>query len=806
VSTKLEVSFDWENQRMPGKATITFHPHFYPTDTLTLDAKGFDIHKIEMVTANGNKPLHYTYDSSLLNIFLDRMYTRNENYTLFIDYTAKPNERKTTGGSLAITDTKGLYFINPKGEELNKPKQIWTQGETEYNSAWYPTIDKPDMKTTIEISMTVDTQYVTLSNGLMIDSHNNGNGTRTDHWKLDQPIAPYLVMMAVGKFSIIKDKWRNIDVNYYVEPKYAPFAKEIFGDTPDMIEFYSKKLGVDFPWPKFSQIVVRDFVSGAMENATAVVHYDALEQTHREMIDGKHEDIICHELFHHWFGDLVTCESWANLPLNESFADFSESLWLGHRYGKDEGDYHMYNGLQQYLNSAKKVEVPLIRYYYKDKENMFDANSYQKGGNVLNMLRNYVGDDAFYKSLNLYLTANKYKTGEIHQLRLAFEEVTGEDLNWFFNEWFLSKGNPDVVIDYSYNDSSHTAYVGIEQVQAIENKLPVFRMPLKVDIYFGDTVKHYNIVVDKEDQIFSFPAYSKPDLINVDADKSIVWSKVDNNPDSAFMFQYFHAPLVLDRLEAVEHFKGVNGNVSSEVLMAALHDKFWRIRKECINEIDLAASRAVQFDIINLAKADPSTEVRAAALKKLGDLNNKSLLSLFANAMKDSSYLVLETALDAISTASPDTAFEIAKNLKNESEEKIVSAVAPIFAATGDREYSDWFLSRLKNQEGYAKFTLYIVYGRFLSRMDEETQNKGLLFLYTAAVTDEPWTSRYGAMNAIGIIRKGLQDEKDKFTGSVNSDNAKIAAIESRINAISLKMYEIQMQETDKTLKSMYSR
>ncbi len=265
VHTKLAVSFDYDKAYLYGKEWVTLQPHFYPTDSLTLDAKGMDIHQVALVKGSENMPLKYNYENELkLHIHLDKTYEKGEQYTIYIDYTAKPDELKVSG-SRAIQSAKGLYFINPKGTVPNKPIQIWTQGETESNSCWFPTIDHPDQKTTEEIDMAVPDKYVTLSNGVMTEQHKNGDGTRTDIWKLDKPNAPYLFMMAVGDFIKTEDHWKNIPVDYYLEPAYAPYARQIFGNTPEMIDYFSKILKYNFPWPKYAQIVVRDYVSGAME-------------------------------------------------------------------------------------------------------------------------------------------------------------------------------------------------------------------------------------------------------------------------------------------------------------------------------------------------------------------------------------------------------------------------------------------------------------------------------------------------------------------------------------------------------------
>ena len=432
VHTRLDVKFDYDKAYMYGKAWITLKPHFYPTDTLALDAKGMDIKRVAIVKGTAMNNLKYDYDGMILDIKLDKTYKGGEKYTIYIDYTSKPNEY-TGKGSAAITDAKGLYFINPKGEEKDKPTQIWTQGETEATSVWCPTIDKPNQKTTQEISMTVPGKYVTLSNGKLTTQKTNADGTRTDTWKMDQPHAPYLFFMGVGDYAVIKDTYKGKEVSYYVEKQYASVAKKIFGNTPEMMAFFSKALGVEYPWVKYAQMTARDYVSGAMENTTATLHQESAQQDARELIDGNAwESTIAHELFHQWFGDLVTTESWSNLTLNESFANYSETLWDEYKYGKDAGAAQNYNDMQGYLQSQSDKK-DLVRHYYTDKEAMFDAVSYNKGGRILHMLRNYVGDSAFYKALNLYLNENKYKSAEAHQLRLAFEEITGRDLNWFWN-------------------------------------------------------------------------------------------------------------------------------------------------------------------------------------------------------------------------------------------------------------------------------------------------------------------------------------------------------------------------------------
>ncbi|MEP6949371.1 MAG: M1 family metallopeptidase [Ginsengibacter sp.] len=692
VHTKLDVSFDYNKAWMFGKEWVTIHPHFYSTDSLTLDAKGMEIKEIAMMKGNSKIPLKYSYDSMQLRITLDKLYKGGENYTIYLNYVSRPNGLKVKG-SEAITDARGLYFINPKGEEEGKPVQIWTQGETESNSAWFPTIDKPNQKTTEEIYMTVPSKYVTLSNGLLMSQKKNADGTRTDYWKMDLPHAPYLFFMGVGDYVIVKDKYKNIPVDYYVEKEYAPFAKKIFGETPAMIGFYEKITGIPYPWPKYDQIVGRDYVSGAMENTTATLHQESAYQNARQLVDGNSwEDVIAHELFHQWFGDLVTTESWSNITLNESFADYSETLWDTYRHGKDAGDEHIEENRETYLGNPADASKNLVRFYYSNKEDVFDQVSYPKGGAILHMLHDYVGDSAFFKSLNLYLTTNKFKSAEAQQLRLAFEEVTGRDLNWFWNQWYYGSGQPDLTINYDY--SNNKARVIIEQTQATGK---IFKLPVTIDVYSeGSSKKRYKVWVENKTDTFYFASDKKPSLINVDADKVLLVKKTDNKSAEEFEQQYKYAGNYLDRKEALEYFAA---NKLSN-LANGLNDKYYGLRLLTLEKIDQAKGYTVPtvLSVIEqIADKDPNKKVQAKALEILVKQGDKKYEPLFTKYVNDSSYSVSGAALDGLIKLEPSGAYTLAKKYSNDSRGKLGSVATKVIMENATEDDFNIILDNYKN-------------------------------------------------------------------------------------------------------------
>ncbi len=677
VHTKLKVDFNFSNKTMNGEAWITAKPHFYSANTITLDAKSMLIDKVIL----DNKNLEFTYNDFYLTINLPKTYTKDEEFIIYVKYTARPEKVKDRESKI-ITDAKGLYFINTDEKDKNKPIQIWTQGETEANSAWFPTIDAPNQKTTQEIYITVPDKYQTLSNGDLVSQTKTGSN-RTDYWKLDKKHSPYLAFIGVGEFEIIKDTYKNIPVNYYVEKAYAPYAKDIFGLTPEMIGFFEDKLGVAFPWNKYSQIVVRDYVSGAMENTTAVVHGEQAYQKPGQLIDNNlQENTIAHEIFHHWFGNLVTSESWSNLTLNESFANYGEYLWRAHKYGKVAAEMHHFEQVEAYKNGQNQSKE-LVRFNYDDQEELFDLVSYNKGGAVLHMLRNYLGDEAFFKGLNTYLNTFKYQTAEVHQLRLIFEELTGKDLNWFFNQWYYGSNHPSIEISYDYNTLRKTVTVNIRQLQ-----YETFKFPFAIDIFEGKNKTRHNVFVEDKDASFTFSYTKQPNLIQVNADNVLICDINENKILSEYIFQLKNADNFAHRREALFQVASKQEDKDAfEALVTAFNDESYQIRMLALQQVDLInkfAKRDAIQKIQELATKDSKTLVKAEAIGTLGKLTDPELQPIFSKALESKSYSVLGKALVSMYYIDKDLAIKKSKELPDEVRKILATPLTQIFIEEKD--------------------------------------------------------------------------------------------------------------------------
>jgi len=710
--TKLKVSFNFENSTMNGEAWITASPRFYSTDKIILDAKSFLIHEVKV---NNNIASYSSVDNKLI-IGLGKLFNKGESYEVYVKYTAQP-EKVRQQGSIAIKDAKGLYFIDPKEEDPEKPTQIWTQGETESSSCWFPTIDAPNQKTSQEIYMTVPSKFMTLSNGTLLNKKENGNGTRTDYWKMDQKHAPYLFFMGVGEFSEIKELWQGMEVNYYVEKEYESVAKDIFGKTPQMLDFFSKITGIAYPWDKYSQIVMRDYVSGAMENTTAVIHAEDAQQTKGQLVDkNEWENTIAHELFHHWFGDLVTAESWSNLTVNESFATYGEYLWLEHAYGKETADEHLYEIMKIYFSSEKE-NLDLVRFNYPHRERMFDPVSYHKGSVILHMLRRYVGDTAFFASLNTYLTDNKYGTAEAHQLRLAFEKVTGKDLNWFFNQWYFGNGHIKLKVNYDYNTLNKTVTVTLKQSGK------VFQFPLTIDIYSKNTKERNDVWISEKEHSFTYAYTELPKLIQVGARHDLLTEITVKKTLDNYLFQYNNANNFVDKLEAIEFLsKQQDQKVVFNTMVQALNDSNPTIQVKALNEIDLfnkynkkSAIKKIEF----LATKSENTLVKAAAIQVLGKLLNPIYTPVFKRGVDAVSFAVVGKSLVALYRIDKEAALLKVNSLTRKQQSELAAPLTNMYIMAQDKSKLS-FIAK------------HVLEGMFLNQDPEIQAKYGEAFMWIA--------------------------------------------------------------------------
>ncbi len=684
IHTSLDLSFDWLKESVMGTATLKLTPLFYTQTDLQIDAVNFDIHQLKV---NGQIVTTYTNADNKIDITLPRPYKKEEELKVEINYTAYPTASRNFKGE-AITSDRGLFFVDSQDTIPGVPRQIWSQGETSYNSRWFPTLDQPNERGTQEIILTVEDTMMTLSNGLLISSTALPGGMRRDQWKLDLPHAPYLTMIAIGQWDKVTEYWRGRPVEYYVDLGYGPSAKAIFANTPEMIEFFSQKLGYDFVWPKYAQMIVKNFVSGAMENTTAVTFNDYIQFKQEDMIeDGTNDYIIAHELFHHWFGDLVTCESWANTTLNEGFANYAEYLWIEHKRGRERADLSRLSELSGYFDQTENTAHPLIQYHYKAENDMFDAHSYNKGGLVLHMLRDLVGDEAFFASLQLYLRQNAYKAAEADDLRQAFEEITGTDLHWFFNQWYFDKGHPVVNSKHAYNANDHLLTIDMVQVQDTQGYRDLFILPIEIAIFHQDSsIEIRKVRMDMKTQSFQFEEMQEPLAVVIDPRDILLAVIHDETPPSEYNIRLMSDALSINhRISALR----MMDDIDPVVLNHLMADTSYTMRALLISHLDEKEDAA---RLNQLAQIETRPEIQYYILESLMGVDDEKAKDVALKLLKTTDRIpVIYACLQAIAAVDVAEASRQYEQFKNNPSPAIYAAGATINAKSGTGLTLDFF-------------------------------------------------------------------------------------------------------------------
>jgi aminopeptidase N len=686
LHSRVSLSFDYTKKTAAGQEWMQVKPYFYGQDTLILDAKSMYIDTVAIQRNSALQVQRFIYENDKLVIPLNRKYSSSDTLSLYIRYVAMPYNAPVNSGT-AVADDRGLYFINTDYKIPGKPAQIWTQGETEANSHWLPTIDKPNERFTAQIELTVPDSFTTLSNGYLKQQIPLAKGFRKDIWVMDQPIQTYAYMLTVGRFVKVEDEsWNGKPVDYYVEPEYEQYAKRMFQHTPEMIDFFSRITGVPYPWNKYSQIVVRDYVSGAMENTTASLYGEFMNQNFREMADKDYEDIVSHELFHQWFGDYVTAESWSNITLSESFANYGEQLWRRYKYGYANAEELAYEDLQQYLTASRNSDPELVRYYYKTPDDVFDRISYQKGGAILKYLHGLIGDEAFYKAMNIYLTKNALSSAEAAQWRMAVEEATGKDWNWFFNQWYMRGGHPQLSIDYDYDETNKKVFVSIAQKQK-----DVYTLPLKALVVYNNKIDTIDWMLNKAKLTLSYPYINgEAPVIVPDAFNWLPGTIQENKQLAQWVKQYRLVNNVISKLNALDFIsEKPTATMADSIISLALADtSVWmrttalEVLQNITKESDINKWRnKVQFIAMN----DASTKPKAAAFILLGKWKTKSVRNEMIEALSSNSYQVAGSALYALNAIDKDTAYQFASSIirKDDTKAALQNTALDVIAAKG---------------------------------------------------------------------------------------------------------------------------
>jgi aminopeptidase N len=645
----LEIALDVAAKSISAKATLSVRRVDLSADELALDAVGFEVQNVSL----DSKPVMWRYDGRTLLVSIERA---RETVHIAVSYRAKPR--------------RGLYFLEPDEHYPNRPNQVWSQCQEEDARHWFPCHDSPHLKMTTELIAHVPNGWYVLSNGALASSDKPKSGDWTYHWKMSEPHASYLVTFAAGDFAEIADQarvdGRDIPLVYLVPKGREEDGRRTFARTPDMVRYFGDVTGVPYPWNKYAQIVVADFIFGGMENTTATTLYEHILLDERAALDVSSDDLVAHELAHQWFGDYVTCRAWYEGWLNEGFATFFEHVWRQQLLGADEYAYGLKSDLDTYTAEAHgRYRRPIVCQDYDAPLDLFDRHLYEKAGLVLHALRVELGDALFWRGVQRYLGDHARGVVETRDLQRAMERGSGRSLGRFFEQWLYKSGHPELDVELGWEKGMLS--VGAKQTQPTNDGVPpCFELPLDFDLVDGEggAVRRTVRMTEKQ-QSFALPAQLRPAFVVVDSDLRIVGEVRLRAPGDMLRRQLSEAPTARGRWQAAQALARLDDPPTIDALGRALRDEreFWGTRAECASALGKIRGREC-FAALGSARQTAHPKVRRAVIEALGQFRtSEAMEAIKPYALRDESYLVEAEAARALGRTRQTAAFDVLVDL-----------------------------------------------------------------------------------------------------------------------------------------------
>jgi aminopeptidase N len=670
VHIRLDLDVSLKAQSVSGKATIDFAA-LRRVKTLALDAVNHEVKSVQLLSSKKGdgaqkaaRDVDFDNTGKQLLVTFPQPLERGEARRLIVTYRIEKPE-------------SGLHFFKPTPAEPKTPWMVWSQGEPTANRYWFPCLDNPNERQTTESFVTVDSQFEVLSNGKLVSKEKSRDGKWVRfHWKQDKPHVSYLVTLVVGEFVVGREEWRGMPVTYYVSPSRAADTQRTFGRTVAMLDFFSDRFGIKYPWDQYAQVVVEQFTAGGMENTSATTLYQRAMHDKRALLDSNPDWLIAHELGHQWWGDLVTCKDWTHLWLNEGFATYCEVLWAEHKLGPDERDYRLYQKSRSARSGSAKTR-PIVDRHYPTPGSMFDSRAYPKGGWVLHMLRSRLGDEEFFRALKRYGTVYAYRTAETSDLRKTFERLTGESLERFFHDWTERPAHPELKITTTYDAKDGLVKIDIKQTQ----KVDPFHFPLTIeltDARSSGPVKVEKYINERNVTLY-VPVDRRPKLVRVDPAFTLLADLSETKSRDWWQAQVT-APTVAERIRAVEHFAASKTAVDRALLAKSLaSDAFYGIRVEAAKALGKSGGNASR-DALLTGMSQQHPKVRRACIDALAKFaKDEQVAARLTTKLKqgDASYFVEASVISSLTAVKTELPLELlAAQLTKGSHSEVIRQAA----------------------------------------------------------------------------------------------------------------------------------
>ncbi|MDJ0976170.1 MAG: M1 family aminopeptidase [Planctomycetota bacterium] len=682
---------DFENRAVGGNVTVRFESLVDDLRTLRLHAEDTRIHTVK---DEGGAYLPYDHVRGLLTIQLREPLAKGGEAEVVIDYSSAPR--------------RGLYFHGPTKDAPNTPTWLYSQGQASQNRRWIPCYDEPDDRTSWDMYVEVPENMQTVSNGVLLEQQKGAPGWRIDHWHFGDRSPTYLISLVCGEMLQLKDRWKDVELDYNAPKGHATEAtlRRALSKTPAMFEFFTDYIGTPYPWPRYAQTLVWDFVYGGMENVTAttlnmrVLHTDADRPTYRS--DG----LVAHELVHMWYGDLITCRTWDHLWLNEGFATYFTDLFFEHDYGPEEFLVRRREQNERYLDRVPEPHTLTVKHPERDDipAELGGWKAYNRGAAILHMLRLELGDDVFRRAIAAYTRTHYDQAVVSEQLRTAVERVAGRDLAWFWKQWVYGTGYPVFEVEVDGGPDPAMLELVVRQTQTRAGKQGLFRM--SVPVRLGPHGPTRVLRVFKEEHRFPLGAWLKElaggngghptgemyvrfgsgshQLMKAKVTQAArFWrAMLAQDPDSdarleaARALEAFgasNATALADALgkddawsvrrECARVLGRLGGPVATMALLPATEDQDARVRVAVAEALGKTKREAAGPTLVRLAVEDPNAYVRAAAARGAGALKVPEAKKLLALLLEVDSHreVIRRGALDGLRALGDPEGIELAK-------------------------------------------------------------------------------------------------------------------------------------------------
>ena len=560
---KLQIRIDPKAKSIAGTATHYLSPINGGVRHIEFDAAEMSISK---VTAAG-KPAKFDYSDPLLRIDLGRALKAGVETEIAVTYAARPR--------------RGLYFVAPDKTSPKKPLQAWTQGQDEDSRHWYPCIDFPNHQQTSEVIVTVPPKMISIGNGELKSVRTNSNGTRTYHWYQATPHVTYLLSQIVGEFAEIEHTWKGVPALYYGPRGREADLQRTLDRTPKMLAFFSDVTGVKYPYARYAQTFVSDFIFGGMENVSATTLTDTSLLDKRASLDADADGLLAHELAHQWFGDLLTCRDWSHGWLNEGFATYFEALFTEHNKGTDEFRYELHQNAHLYMGEdGGRYRRAIVNNVYHEPIDLFDRHLYEKGSLVLHMIRTLLGDELWWKAIRYYVNKHRSTNVTTPDLQRAIEVATGRNVDWLFDQYVYRGGHPAFKVAFEWDEPTKRAKLSVTQTQD-EKDSSVFRLPVDVDFTVDSKRHEFKAQISEKAHNFYFSLPGKPQMVRFDPGGNFLKTVEFKRGKDMLLYQLKHDDDAIGRIDAAKELAKLATPEAVDALKdAVLRDKFWGVQFE----------------------------------------------------------------------------------------------------------------------------------------------------------------------------------------------------------------------------------